>query len=75
VASVGYRRGRRWARSAVVVTFALWAVGALVALIFELAKPDPPHYGFVVTCLVFMSYFVTTAVLAAARTERRAPSR
>ena len=34
VASVGYRRGRRWARSAVVVTFALWAVGALVALIF-----------------------------------------
>jgi uncharacterized membrane protein YfcA len=34
-ASVAFRRRRRWGRPAVVVTFSLWALGALAGLVAE----------------------------------------
>ncbi len=64
VASVAFRRGRPWARPAVVATFALWA-GATLAGVLGAAATRPDHAAAMLTWLALLAYCATVAVLAA----------
>jgi hypothetical protein len=70
VASVGLLKRRPWARWAVVATFSLWGLGALVALVAEATSADGVHIGASLTWLILLGYFAATGLLAATgRTE------
>jgi len=65
VASVGLLKRRPWARWAVVVTFSIWGIGTLGALVAEVTSADGVHLTASLTWLVFLGYFAATVVLAA----------
>ncbi len=71
VASVGLLRHRRWARRAVAVTFSLWTIGALGALVNEATSTGGARPVASITWLVLLGYFATTVVLAAAGPTNR----
>jgi hypothetical protein len=64
VASVGLLQRRRWGKSAVLVTFMLWATGALIGLLVTAGSSgglDPPA---AIAWLILLAFFVTIVVLA-----------
>jgi hypothetical protein len=72
VASVALRRGRAWARPAIIVTFSLWAFVAFFAVAnFATAQPEQPTR--LIIWLGLLAYF-TSIVALAARGDTVTPS-
>jgi cell division protein FtsW (lipid II flippase) len=71
VASVAYCRRRAWARPAMIVTFSVWGLLALVSVVGAASQPGLGTRG--VIWLALLAYFTTIVVLAA-RGDARTPS-
>ena len=67
---VGLRRGRGWARWAVMVTFSLWAAAMAAGLIGAAVSPDGSSAGGVIVMLLLLAVCVTI-VVHAARAQRQ----
>ena len=68
---VGLRRGRDWARWAVMLTFSLWSVAMLVGLVGAAVSPEGSSAGGVIVMLLLVGMCVTIVVQAA---RARGPS-
>ena len=65
VSGVGLRRGRGWARWAVLVTFSWWAAAMLAGLVGAAVSPDGSSAGGVIVMLLLLAVCVTIVVQAA----------
>jgi hypothetical protein len=61
----GLRRGRGWARWAVLVTFSLWTAAMLAGLVGAAVLPDGSSAGGVIVMLLLLAVCVTIVVQAA----------